>query len=165
MEEAGRERRGDARVVRAVVEAAAVAVEDEAVAEVVDAPKDRGDAADRRAPDTPTAPGQAAYRTRPEAGPTSHGSAFDLFTVVVLFVVALAYFSLTLDRTFNLRDEGYLLRMSSRVARGEIPHRDFYELYGPGVLAEPIQEGIEETMHLLEDLIEHDDTMLEGVPA
>ncbi|MBW2232068.1 MAG: hypothetical protein JRG92_15105 [Deltaproteobacteria bacterium] len=50
-----------------------------------------------------------------------------------LVLIALVWFSLTLDRGLSLRDEGYLLHMGARVAKGEVPHRDFVEAYGPGV--------------------------------
>jgi hypothetical protein len=43
------------------------------------------------------------------------------------------YFLLTFTHNFELRDEGFLLRFGSRVAAGEIPHRDFVAVYGPGV--------------------------------
>ena len=68
----------------------------------------------------------------------------DLTIGALLLAAALGWFSLTLDTTFNLRDEGYLLYMSARVAAGEIPHRDFVENYGPGVFtatAIPLQLG------------------------
>lgn len=52
---------------------------------------------------------------------------------LLLFAASLAWFSLSLDRTFHLTDEGYLLRMGQRVAAGESTHRDFVEDYGPGV--------------------------------
>jgi hypothetical protein len=64
-----------------------------------------------------------------------HWRAIDRFVALLLFAVALGYFSLTLHHTFSLNDEGYLLHMSSRVARGEVPHRDFIDIYGPGVLS------------------------------
>lgn len=59
----------------------------------------------------------------------------DLVTALVLFVLALAYFSLTATRTFDLRDEGYLLSRSVQVAAGAVPHRDFQDVYGPGVFS------------------------------
>ncbi len=49
-----------------------------------------------------------------------------------LFVAALAYFGFGLHLTFDLRDEGFFLYNTLRVARGEIPHRDFVDAYGPG---------------------------------
>jgi hypothetical protein len=54
---------------------------------------------------------------------------------LALFVVALAYFHRTLHLTLELRDEGFLFFNIARVAAGEIPHRDFIEVYGPGVYA------------------------------
>ncbi len=59
----------------------------------------------------------------------------DLLTALALFTVAIGYFSLTATRTFDLRDEGYLLGRSAQVAAGAVPHRDFADVYGPGVLA------------------------------
>jgi hypothetical protein len=54
---------------------------------------------------------------------------------LVIFVAALTYFNLTLHLTLELRDEGFLLFNIARVAHGEVPHRDFIEVYGPGVYA------------------------------
>jgi len=51
----------------------------------------------------------------------------------VLLTISLAYFSLTLTHSFDLRDEGFVLFESSRSAAGEVPHRDFDTVYGPGV--------------------------------
>jgi len=68
------------------------------------------------------------------AAPTSavtRRSASDLAVAVVLFVAALGWFSLTLDRTFEPRDEGHLLRLSAQVAEGAVPHRDFIDVYAP----------------------------------
>ncbi len=54
---------------------------------------------------------------------------------LLLFGLALFWFGLTLDRTFHMTDEGYLLRLGHRMAQGEVPHRDFVEDYGPGAIA------------------------------
>ncbi len=54
---------------------------------------------------------------------------------LAIFVVALGWIRSSLHLTLELRDEGYLLYNISRVASGEIPHRDFIEAYGPGVYA------------------------------
>ena len=51
-----------------------------------------------------------------------------------VFVLAMAWFSLTWTATFEPRDEGYLLAQSQRVLAGELPHRDFTDVYGPGAL-------------------------------
>jgi hypothetical protein len=56
-------------------------------------------------------------------------------TALALFVVALCYFALTATRTLDPRDEGYLLARSAQVLAGEVPHRDFPDVYGPGVFA------------------------------
>ena len=50
----------------------------------------------------------------------------------MLLALALGWFSLSLTRTFEPRDDAYLLRQSARVAAGEIPHRDFVDVYAPG---------------------------------
>ena len=52
-----------------------------------------------------------------------------------MFLAAFAYFHHTLHLTLELRDEGLLFFNIARAARGEIPHRDFIEVYGPGVYA------------------------------
>jgi hypothetical protein len=59
----------------------------------------------------------------------------DAALALALLVIAITYFSLTFTRTFELRDEGYILHRSARVAGGEVPHRDFSAVYGPGVYA------------------------------
>jgi hypothetical protein len=59
----------------------------------------------------------------------------DGVTAALLFVLALAYFSLTLNRTFVPSDEGLILYHSARTAAGEIPYVDFSDSYGPGVFA------------------------------
>jgi hypothetical protein len=50
-----------------------------------------------------------------------------------LFVATLVWCSLTHGQGLGLSDEGYMLRVSARVLAGEIVHRDFIELYPPGV--------------------------------
>ena len=52
----------------------------------------------------------------------------DALATVVLFVVAFLWFGLSLHRTIDLRDEGYLFTMISRVANGDVPHRDFADV-------------------------------------
>jgi len=51
-----------------------------------------------------------------------------LFLIVV--VLAAAYFSPAANRFLNPDDEGYLLYNFDRFARGDLPHRDFYDIYG-----------------------------------
>jgi len=85
-------------------------------------------------------PQEGADRAHPEASstdvPAQRGHiGVDAACAALLFLLALAWFGLTFDRTLHLTDEGYLLRMGQRVAQGEIPHRDFVEDYGPGVFA------------------------------
>ena len=57
----------------------------------------------------------------------------DVEIAALLFVLSFAYFGLTLGRTFDLRDEGYIYYGVKKVAEGAVPHRDFVCLYGPGV--------------------------------
>ena len=52
-----------------------------------------------------------------------------------VFAASLAYFRLSLHLTLELRDEGYLFTTIARVANGAVPHRDFIDIYGPGVYA------------------------------
>lgn len=59
----------------------------------------------------------------------------DLWITLSLVVLSVAYSSLTFTRTLDLRDEGYLLGRSAQVAAGAVPHRDFSDVYGPGVFA------------------------------
>ena len=51
----------------------------------------------------------------------------------ILGTLALAYFALSLGHGIELHDEGYFLALSRRVAEGEVPSRDFVDIYGPGV--------------------------------
>jgi hypothetical protein len=60
---------------------------------------------------------------------------FRWIQMAALAVIALAWFSLTLDTGLSMRDEGYLLHMGAQVAHGQVPHRDFVEAYGPGVFS------------------------------
>ena len=53
---------------------------------------------------------------------------------VLVFVVALAWFTLSLARSFELSDEGLIVYHSARTMAGEVPYRDFPDVYGPGVL-------------------------------
>jgi 4-amino-4-deoxy-L-arabinose transferase-like glycosyltransferase len=59
----------------------------------------------------------------------------DVSIALAMFLAAFAYFHHTLHLTLELRDEGLLFLNIARAARGEIPHRDFIEVYGPGVYA------------------------------
>lgn len=52
-----------------------------------------------------------------------------LYLFVVIF--AASYFLLSYNRTLNPVDEGYLLNNFVKVAEGQVPHRDFYDDYGP----------------------------------
>lgn len=48
----------------------------------------------------------------------------------VVMTFASAYFLLSFNRDLIPFDEGYLLYSFYKFARGEIPHRDFYDIYG-----------------------------------
>jgi hypothetical protein len=52
-----------------------------------------------------------------------------------VFVVsfAITFFLLTYNRTLNPSDEGLLLYNFQKVAEGQVPHRDFYDVYGPAI--------------------------------
>lgn len=80
-------------------------------------------------PDRPPAAGADV----PQAYARTVTSRRDLVIGASLLVIALAYFSLTFPHTFELRDEGYILYNSARAAVGEVPHRDVFGVYGPGV--------------------------------
>ena len=56
-------------------------------------------------------------------------SASGRFTL--LLTVAFAFLLLAIQRDLNVYDEGLVLVGAMRVADGEIPHRDFFTLYGP----------------------------------
>jgi hypothetical protein len=53
-------------------------------------------------------------------------------TAVALCLISLLYLTLGMDRHVNLYDEGITLFGADRVLHGDVPHRDFYALYGPG---------------------------------
>lgn len=59
---------------------------------------------------------------------------FDVLACAIAGLAAFAWFSLSWDVSFELRDQGYLFAQSERVARGAMPHRDVLDLYGPLVL-------------------------------
>ncbi len=52
---------------------------------------------------------------------------------VMVAVMAISYFSLTYNKTSISIDEEYLLYNYQRTAEGQIPHRDFYDDYGPAI--------------------------------
>ena len=51
-----------------------------------------------------------------------------LFVIVASFLV----FTLTAPRDVSVYDEGLILTGAMRVVAGAVPHRDFYNVYGPG---------------------------------
>ena len=55
-----------------------------------------------------------------------------LVWMALIMVFAAIYFLLTFNRTLNTLDEGYLLHNFIKTAAGLVPHRDFYDDYGPG---------------------------------
>lgn len=67
------------------------------------------------------------------AGERLESRRHDAAISAALFAVAMAYFALSLPHSFELQDEGYFHTLSSLVAKGDVPHRDFTDLYGPGV--------------------------------
>jgi hypothetical protein len=62
-----------------------------------------------------------------------HASRLDAVVSLLLFVLAVCWFQLSAYRTLELRDEGYILERSLQTAEGQLPHRDFEDVYGPGV--------------------------------
>jgi hypothetical protein len=55
-------------------------------------------------------------------------------TVTTVFLAAVVYLTLCMNRNINVYDEGFILFDAARVLDGDIPHRDFYTSYGPGQL-------------------------------
>lgn len=49
----------------------------------------------------------------------------------IVILLAVGYFLLTYNRVLNSCDEGYLLVNFQKVTEGQLPHRDFYDDYGP----------------------------------
>lgn len=52
-------------------------------------------------------------------------------TITALFLGSLLYLTLCMDQAVNVYDEGITLFGADRVMHGDVPHRDFYALYGP----------------------------------
>jgi 4-amino-4-deoxy-L-arabinose transferase-like glycosyltransferase len=52
---------------------------------------------------------------------------------ILVAAIAVGYFLLSYNRTLNPPDEGYLLYNFHKTATGQVPHRDFYDDYGPGI--------------------------------
>lgn len=69
----------------------------------------------------------ADLRTDP-ANLQSHGNAL---TAAVLFLISFIFLFLGMTRTPNIYDEGLVLTGALRILAGQIPHRDFYAIYGP----------------------------------
>jgi hypothetical protein len=59
--------------------------------------------------------------------------AIDLSIAAGLAVMAALWFTLTSHHGIELRDEGHILRLSALTADGALVHRDFSDVYGPGV--------------------------------
>ncbi len=53
--------------------------------------------------------------------------------VLLLFLAAALYFSLSAELTLDWMDEGQIVYPSWRVSQGAIPYSDFHHLYGPSV--------------------------------
>lgn len=54
-----------------------------------------------------------------------------MVVVAVLVVVSLLYLTVTMQRSIIVYDEGLMLFGAERVLNGDVPHRDFYAIYGP----------------------------------
>jgi hypothetical protein len=53
-------------------------------------------------------------------------------TILAVFVASLFYLTICMNRNVNVYDEGFILFDATRILDGDIPHRDFYTIYGPG---------------------------------
>jgi hypothetical protein len=56
----------------------------------------------------------------------------DLAVAALLLLAAFAYFAGTANIDLDVVDEGYFSYTAARIASGEVPHRDFVLIYGPG---------------------------------
>ncbi len=54
-----------------------------------------------------------------------------IIEITTVFVFSFVCLFLTMDRVINIYDEGVILTGAMRVNAGDIPHRDFYVMYGP----------------------------------
>lgn len=54
------------------------------------------------------------------------------FYPILVFIVSVLVVVLFMDRNLGLYDEGIILSSALRVMRGDVIHRDFYSVYGPG---------------------------------
>ncbi len=54
-----------------------------------------------------------------------------IIEITAVFVFSFVCLFLTMDRVINIYDEGVILTGAMRVNAGDIPHRDFYIMYGP----------------------------------
>jgi hypothetical protein len=59
----------------------------------------------------------------------------DLAVAALLLLAAFAYFAGTANLDLKSGEEGYFAYTTARVASGEVPHRDFVLIYGPGAFA------------------------------
>lgn len=57
----------------------------------------------------------------------------DAAVATLLCLLSLWWFTLAAFHGMELRDEGHVLRLSWLTAQGQVPHRDFSDLYGAGV--------------------------------
>jgi hypothetical protein len=55
--------------------------------------------------------------------------------VVIVFLLACAFLVISMDRAINIFDEGLILSAAMRLLAGQLIHRDFYSVYGPGSYA------------------------------
>jgi len=51
--------------------------------------------------------------------------------ITAVFLMAMAWLALCMSREISVYDEGLILLGAQRVLNGDVPHRDFYALYGP----------------------------------
>jgi hypothetical protein len=80
-------------------------------------------------------PSAAAGALHPTSGfhviTTLLGSLRRAAVTIALIIATLLYLALSMNRTVNLTDEGLVLFGAERVLNGDVPHRDFFTLYGP----------------------------------
>ena len=61
----------------------------------------------------------------------AQGDAGTLVIPALLFIASFVLLFLGMARSPNIYDEGIVLTAAMRVAAGQLPHRDFYSIYGP----------------------------------
>ena len=71
----------------------------------------------------------AALPSSHRKGATRHRST--VFTSIAFFLTACLVFFLGMHRYPNIYDESIVLTAAMRILAGQVPHRDFYAIYGP----------------------------------